>query len=124
MMTENNIENKIEELERASEAIKEDMEVELSKTRTMAEQVLKQALLVGGGFAVSYFLVKKLFSSGKPSRTTYEKENRIEKNRSKTIGSSLKERFFGEVSHQVSLFLLDLIREKTMDYLKHKKDHE
>ncbi len=121
MMTENSIERKIEELERASEAIKEDMEVELSKTRTMAEQVLKQALLVGGGFAVSYFLVKKLFSSGKSSRTVYEKEA---KSRPKTIGSSLKERFFSEVSHQVSLFLLDLIREKTMDYLKQKKDHE
>jgi hypothetical protein len=117
-----------------SERHRRELEKEVSDIGQRTEQILTNALIVGGAMALTYFVVRQ-FSKGKSkkkkkkhkkqSATPEANGNAIEEQASympepPTLLSQIGDRV---ISH-ATLILVDLAREKLMEYLENRKKNE
>jgi len=103
---------------------KQELERGIKDISDRGEKLLKNALIIGGALAATYFVVTQLYSSKKkkqkiakepvPSASTPHKHE--EEEESPSILSGMGDRLV----NLASVFLIDLAKEKISDYLKNK----
>jgi hypothetical protein len=118
----------------ASERHKRALEKEVTDLSKRTEKVLTNALIIGGALAVSYFVVRQLTSSsGKskkhkkqkkvtaaPAQVSTEEENDDDDLQSPGILATIGTK----IANQATLILIDIARQKLMDYLESRKKEE
>jgi hypothetical protein len=115
-----------------SERHRRELEKEVSDISTRTEQVLTNALVVGGAMALTYFVVRQ-FSKRKSKKKKHKKHKAAPETNGTvdevqaayipeppTLISQIGDRL---ISH-ATLILVDLAREKLMEYLENRKKNE
>ncbi|MBL6449684.1 hypothetical protein JMN32_25465 [Fulvivirga sp. 29W222] len=110
-----------EELEQDSQRHKEAFEVELSEVIDKTKRIATSALVVGGSFALTYYLIKKLTSKDSEKKTNVDKNTEsvtIQKNPSlfSTVGNV--------ILTEMAVFLLDLAKERLINYIENLNSRE
>lgn len=131
-MTPNKLYNEKEReaYERASEEHKEAFEQELSEMLDKGKRIATSALVIGGGFAISYFLMKRL-SGGKkikkikrkkhaPSDEYQERVNEMIVEKKPTVLSTVGNVLLTEIA----VFLLAIAKEKLIEYIEKQREDE
>lgn len=70
------LEKKRKELEKASLEARQEIVEEFEKTREDTENILKKALVIGGGLLVSYLIFRGMFGSGSSAEESDKKKVR------------------------------------------------
>lgn len=120
--------------ERVSEEHREAFEQDIEELVEKGKRVATSALIIGGGFAISYLLVKKLAGGNKVKKTKKIKKMKgsghsntghaavsevvIEKKPSvlSTVGNV--------VLTEIAVFLLAIAKEKLIEYIEKQRDNE
>ena len=100
----------------------QEVKRELKDLSERSEQVLKNALIIGGALALTYLLVNQLSSfkqkkkakKGNSGEISEAPENREE-------APSLLSKMGDQAMNMATLFLLDLAKEKLSEYLQNRK---
>lgn len=116
-----------------SERHRRELEKEVSDLGQRTEQVLTNALIVGGVMALSYFAIRQ-FSKGKSKKKKKHKKNKVvaESNGATTEPQTanapeppgLISQIGDRVINHATLILVDLAREKLMEYLESRKKND
>lgn len=107
-----------------SDRHKRELEKEVRAMSDKTEQVLKNALIIGGALALTYFTVSQLSKS--KSRRKKAKQIKVQGEEEETLISEPSEPSFisqiGErIISQGTLILLDLAKDMLMEYLESRK---
>ncbi len=107
-----------------SDRHKRELEKEVKAMSDKTEQVLKNALIIGGALALTYFTVSQLSKS--KSRRKKAKQIKVQGEEEETLISEPSEPSFisqiGErIISQGTLILLDLAKDMLMEYLESRK---
>lgn len=107
-----------------SDRHKRELEKEVKAMSDNTEQVLKNALIIGGALALTYFTVSQLSKS--KSRRKKAKQIKVQGEEEETLISEPSEPSFisqiGErIISQGTLILLDLAKDMLMEYLESRK---
>jgi len=89
------------------------------------DRYLKNALIIGGSLALTYFVVSQLTASSKKKKRTKEEREVIDV--SEEMGDnqpSLLSQLGSKLVDQATLVLLDLAKEKLSEYLQSKKSED
>ncbi|HLT74148.1 MAG TPA: hypothetical protein VKZ68_03655 [Ohtaekwangia sp.] len=113
---------------------REALEGEVRMITESTEKIIKNALIIGGSLALAYFLVRQFSGSVK---TTKSKERKVKIVQAESPGMVVQQEESHEpglmgqigaaIATQASVFLLNLAKEKLMEYLQsvqEKKDDE
>jgi hypothetical protein len=114
-----------------SERHRKELQKEVQDISQRTERVLTNALIVGGVLALSYFAVSQ-FSKGRSKKKKHKKERQAEDNGSVIAGPqeevmaaaatpSLMSEIGTKVLNQATMILVELAREKLMEYLQSRK---
>ena|SRR5690242_13394819 len=116
----------------SSERHRRELEREVAEITQKTEKVLTNALIVGGALAIGY-LVFSQFSKGKSKK----KKNKKQKVQADAPGAipepmvaaapetpSLLSEIGTKVINQATLILIDIAREKLMEYLEKRKQND
>ncbi len=110
--------DKKEHLQIQSEVFKRNIENEVDKIASHAEEVGKKVLVIGGALLLGYYLVKALTApqekesgKGKKKKSTGDQEYQTE-----STGSVVKN-IVANLADQATLFLLTVAREKLLEYI-------
>lgn len=117
------------ELMRKSAKHKQDIEGEVKLISENTEKMITNALIIGGSLALTYFLVRQFSgSSGKKSKKKHkpikliqasaEPSQTVEVEREEDSSPGLVSQMGAALVSQVSLFLLNIAKEKLMEYLQ------
>jgi hypothetical protein len=115
-----------------SERHRRELEKEVSDITQRTEKVLTNALIVGGVLAVAYFAVSQ-FSKGKSKKKKHKKQKTkgaadgeiVEAELVSTPATpSLLSEIGTKVINQATLMLIDIAREKLMEYLEKRKQND
>lgn|SRR5690349_6514878 len=112
----------------SSERHRRELEREVSEITQKTEKVLTNALIVGGALAIGY-LVFSQFSKGKSKKKKHKKQKVQEvpgvipepQMAAVPEGPSLLSEIGSKVINQATLILVDIAREKLMEYLEKRK---
>jgi hypothetical protein len=105
---------------------KQEMEREVRDISDRSEQMLKNALIIGGALALTYVVINQLSS-------TKSKKRKAKKAKSASVevvgeeedeSPSVLSQMGDKIVNTATLFLLDLAKEKLSDYLQGKKDND
>lgn len=123
MISESTSESYRKALEKDSAEHREAFEQELEEIIDNAKRVATSVAVIGGGFALSYYIIKKLTSSKKKikyktGRSGKKKEVVIQKQPSvfSTVGSV--------ILTEMAVFLLAMAKEKLAEYLENTNSEE
>lgn len=117
----------------ASERHKRALEKEVSDLSTRTEKALTNALIIGGVLAVSYILVRQLSPSGKSKKHKKHKKVTATPTQVSTDegddddeveSPGLLSNIGSKIANQATLMLIDIAREKLLDYLESRKTRE
>lgn len=117
----------------ASERHKRALEKEVTDLSNRTEKVLTNALIIGGALALSYFLVRQLSSPGKPKKHKKVKKVTVvqpkvssdqEEEEEEESSPSLLADIGTKIANQATIVLVDLARQKLMEYLASRKKEE
>jgi hypothetical protein len=115
-----------------SERHKRALEKEVNDLSTKTEKMLTNALVIGGALALSYFVVRQFSSSSKakkhkkgkkvtaaalPVSTTDDEEEDDDSAQSPGFLADIG----NKVMSQATVFLIDIARQKLMEYLESRK---
>lgn len=113
-----------------SERHKRALEKEVNDLSNRTEKVLTNALIIGGALALSYFVVRQLSSRSKPKKQKKHKkvtatplegltadEDDDEENESPSLLAGIGTK----IANQATVILIDIARQKLMDYLESRK---
>ena len=110
--------DKKELLQIQSEVFKRNIEKEVDKIASHAEEMGKKVLVIGGALLLGYYLVKAFTAApenekgkGKKKKSAGDQEYQTEST------SSVVKSIVTNLADQASLFLLTLAREKLLDYI-------
>lgn len=118
----------------ASERHKRALEKDVTALSAKTEKVLTNALIIGGALALSYILVRQLSSPGKskkhkkhkkaaaaaiPVSTADEDDDEAEDESPSFLAS-----IGSKIANQATVILIDIARQKLMDYLESRKKEE
>lgn len=118
----------------ASERHKRALEKEVSDLSGRTEKVLTNALIIGGVLALSYIVVRQLSSSGKKKK--HKKNKKVtasvipvstdnDDDDEEDDGSpSLLSNIGSRIANQATAILIDIARQKLVDYLESRKKEE
>ena len=109
---------KIEELERQSKLIKEELEAELGHTKQQITDIGKIVLGIGGGIVISALILGALTSKKKrktDSNTPY---------RSKRVYHRFRDQLARELTSQATSFLLGIAKDKLTTIAEKKENEE
>ncbi len=100
---ETTINRRIEQLEKQSDVIREELELELGLARKKAADIGKIALGIGGGLLFSMLLFRIVFPG---------KNEHSQGTHNKRVYHKFKDQLVGEVSSQALQFILGLAKDK------------
>ena len=114
-----------------SDRHRKELQKEVQDISQRTERVLTNALIVGGVLALTYFAVSQ-FSKSRSRKKKHKKERQAEENGSLSAEPheegiaaaatpSLMAEIGTKVINQATLILIDLAREKLMEYLQSRK---
>ena len=121
MASEENLSHYKETLEKDSKEHRKAFEEELAVMLDQGKKVALTALVVGGSFALSFYVIRKL-AGGKKKKTVVSSvrpEKVVIKNKS-SLFSSIKHVVFTEAA----VLLMAVAKQKLQAYLKHEKKLE
>lgn len=122
----NNISNKKEkkDLERASEEHKHAFEEELSEALDKGKRIATSALVIGGGFALSYYLIRKM--TGGSTKKIKKIKGKGSQQDVKEVVINRKPSVFSTVGNvvltEIAVFLLAIAKEKLIEYLENQRE--
>ncbi|ELR69934.1 hypothetical protein C900_04457 [Fulvivirga imtechensis AK7] len=131
-MTPDNLYNEKERkaYERASEEHKEAFEQELSEMLDKGKRIATSALVIGGGFAISYYLMKRL-SGGKKVKKVKKKKHSPSNEYPETVNEVVVEKkptVLSTVGNvlltEIAVFLLAIAKEKLVEYIEKQREDE
>jgi hypothetical protein len=118
----------------ASERHKRALEKEVSGLSNDTQKLITNALIIGGVLAVSYFVVRQFSPSGRSKkRKKHQKVTIVQPRESKreeedddedTSSPSLLADIGTRVANQATVILIDIARQKLMEYLEGRKKEE
>lgn len=108
----------------SSDRHKRELEKEVIAISDKTEQVLKNALIIGGALALTYFTISQLTKT--KARRKKAKEDKQENEAEDVIASepsapSFMSQMGERVINQATLVLLDLAKDMLMEYLESRK---
>jgi hypothetical protein len=110
---------------------RQELEREVSDIGDRTQQMLKNALIIGGALALTYVVVNQLThrkSKKKKSKNAAAKETpqqeTIQAFEQEDSGPSVLSEIGNKVAGAATVFLLDLAKEKIADYLKSNKNKD
>ncbi len=109
-----------------SDRHRQEMKREVKDLSDRSEKILKNALVIGGVLALTYFVVDHLSSKEKKHRS----RNRNKNESNETVVSvedespSLLSSMGDKMINVASVFLLDLAKEKLSEYLQYRKQKD
>jgi hypothetical protein len=115
-----------------SERHRRELEREVTDIGQRTEQVVTNALIVGGALALTYIIVRQ-FSKGKSGKKKHKKKKSSAESNGVVEESqislapeqpSLLSEIGNKVINQATLILVDLAREKLMEYLESRKRND
>ncbi len=103
---------------------KSELENELTEFSVKTERVITNALIIGGSLALTYFVVKQLTGSSKKLKqkkgnTLIADDSTIESEEEEE--PSMLSKLSSKLIDQATLILLDLAKEKLLEYLQSRK---
>jgi hypothetical protein len=111
-----------------SERHRRELEKEVSEISTKTERVLTNALIVGGVLALAYFAVSQFSGKSKKKKSKKHKAPAVsidDDAEEQVTGAPAQPSMLAEIGtkvvNQATLILIDLAREKLMDYLEKRK---
>jgi len=115
-----------------SERHKHELQKEVKAMSDKTEQVVKNALIIGGTLAITYLIVSQLGggSSKKKSKKVKSKivpeenEESIDNNQDSYSPPSFLSQLSDRVVSQATLVLLDIAKDKLAEYLSNRKTKE
>lgn len=106
------------DLEQSSMAHREAFENELSEAVDRAKSIGTSALVIGGGFVVSYYIIKKLTTrkTVKKIKTTKDpdKINEVVIHKQPTVFATVR----NVVMTEIAVFLLGIAKQKLVNYIE------
>lgn len=117
----------------ASERHRRALEKEVTDLSTKTEKVLTNALIIGGALALSYIVVRQLSSSGKSKKHKKHKKVTASAIPVSTADDDDEEEdhspgfladIGSKIANQATVILIDIARQKLMDYLESRKKGE
>jgi ribosomal protein S25 len=116
----------------ASERHKRALEKEVTNLSTKTEKVLTNALIIGGALALSYIVVRQLSSSGKSKKHKKHKKvtasaipvSTADEDDDEDGSPSFLSAIGSKIANQATVILIDIARQKLMDYLESRKKEE
>jgi hypothetical protein len=107
-----------------SDRHKRELEKEVVAISDKTEKVLKNALIIGGALALTYFTIRQLTknkSARKKQRADKEESDEDEEVVSVPSGPSFVSQMGDRVINQATMILLDLAKDMLMEYLESRK---
>lgn len=106
---------------------RKELEKEVKEISQRTERVLTNALIVGGVLALSYFAVSQFTKAKSKKKQRKEQESRaavaaVDNENVVAEPPSLMSEIGSKILNQATMILIELAREKLMDYLEKKKD--
>jgi hypothetical protein len=113
--TKTSINDRIADLERQSDLLREAIDQDIEQTRKRAIDIGKMALIVGGGVVLSMIVLKSFFGN-KNEEVQAQSRPRVYHRFRNQIGS--------ELSNRAALYFLGLAQEKLMSYLQPNREND
>lgn len=104
------------------------LERDVAEITERTERVLKNALIIGGSLALTYFVISSLAGSKKKKSKHKKQGGGPADNDVEEVAESTEPSFFSQLGsrlmNQATLMLLDIAREKLSEYLQSRKANE
>ena len=105
-----------------SDRHKRELEKEVTAISDKTEQVLKNALIIGGALALTYFTISQLTKARrKKAKEDKQEDGEEEVMASEPSAPSFISQMGDRVINQATLILLDLAKDMLMEYLESRK---
>jgi hypothetical protein len=107
-----------------SDRHRHELEKEISSIQKRTERILTNALIIGGSLALTYIVISQLVKSGKKKKKANSSLGAAEPQReteSTSSGPSLISQIGTKVVNQATLILLDIAKDKLLEYLESRK---
>ncbi len=112
----------------ASERHKKALEKEVSEISSKTEKVITNALIIGGALALSYIIVRQLSSKSKKKQKKAKKVTATQRQVSNDSDDEEEEEspsmladIGNKLASQATVILVDIARQKLMEYLESRK---
>lgn len=112
----------------ASERHKKALEKEVSEISSKTEKVITNALIIGGALALSYIIVRQLSSKSKKKQKKAKKVTAPQRQVSNDADDEEEEEspsmladIGNKLASQATVILVDIARQKLMEYLESRK---
>ncbi len=110
------INQRIEYLQKQSDLIREEMELELRSAKNRVTDIGKIALGIGGGLILSAILLKGIFQK-KSENTTHSQYQ------SRRVYHKFKDQLVGELSNQALSFILGVAKDKIRGHFQQENSY-
>ncbi|MBK5279953.1 MAG: hypothetical protein JJE09_13925 [Bacteroidia bacterium] len=104
-----------------SDRHKRELEKEVKAISDKTEQVLKNAVIIGGALALTYFTISQLTKTRRKKAKDKNGESEEEEEDSESSVSAFISQLGDRVISQGSLILLDFAKDMLMEYLESRK---
>ena len=111
----------------ASERHKQELEKEVRSLSDKSEKMLINGLIIGGSLAIAYFMISQWGGSKSKKKKTKAREKAAGESITESesdnavVAPSLFSQIGNKVINQASLILLDIAKEKLVEYLESRK---
>jgi hypothetical protein len=104
----------------ASDRHRRELEREVKSLSEKTEKMLINALVIGGSLALTYYIVSQ-WSKSKKKKKAKKSENGVSAEGDTIEEPSVFAQIGSKVMNQVTLVLLDIAKDKLLDYLESRK---
>lgn len=120
----------------ASERHKRALEKEVTDLSDKTEKVLTNALIIGGALALSYIVVRQFSSSSKKKKKKHKKGKKVtasvlpvstdvdDEEEEDDSAPSMLSTIGSQIANQATAILIDMARQKLLEYLESRKKEE
>jgi hypothetical protein len=109
----------------ASERHKQELEKEVRSLSDKTEKMLINGLIIGGSLVVTYFIISQWGGSKSKKKKKKTRENVATESTTESDNAVVAPSLFSQISNKVinqaSLILLDIAKEKLVEYLESRK---
>src|SRR5882762_11383806 len=106
----------------ASEHHKHEVEKEVRSLSDKTEKMIINGLIIGGSLAITYFIISQWGGSKSKKKKAKTKERELETEADDVlVAPTLISQIGNKVINQASIILLDIVKEKLLEYLESRK---
>ena len=106
----------------ASEHHKQEVEKEVRSLSDKTEKMIINGLIIGGSLAITYFIISQWGGSKSKKKKAKTKERELETEADDVlVAPTLISQIGNKVINQASIILLDIVKEKLLEYLESRK---